>query len=597
MSVALNVNGTTFNYPQTGDQNWGDQATLWAQAVTSGMLQKAGGTFTLTAEVDFGATYGLKSAYFKSRTANPASAGAVRLAKTDTLSFRNNANSADLALAINASDQLQFDGATLVTTLGALTGSRLVVTTAGGDLTTNSVTATEAGYLSGVSSGIQAQLNAKEPTITTLGADRGGTGVANNVAATTTRVGNFALTMTLTGITGVTLPTSGTLATLAGTETLSGKTFSDAVTRAQIATPASPASGYNKGPYPKSDDEFYVLSSAGTERQIANTATSEPRLNFLLNSNFRYWQRGTSSTTIANGATAYRPDRWYGKNSLGTNGVLTISRTTGANDGSLYGCQLQITTAPTAAQANGCELYQTLDNFTSLMLYNKTASFSVLVKALNNVTQVGVQFFYKTSEAKVDTAIGSEQTVAVTTGAWATARINGQALGTSMTTSGVIGVRIRVTAVSSGNTYDLNNGFIVEQAMLNLGAYAATYQPAYRSAAEEITALERFYEKSYDIDTNPGTATTAGQISYTPSVGPTSVAPTLPFRVRKRVNATFTAYSPNSGASGKYYKSTGSDQTMSANFSGGEHSPGEVDGTSATADTYNFYHFTADAEI
>lgn len=42
----------------------------------------------------------------------------------------------------------------------------------------------------------------------------GGTGVANNAAATTTRVGNFALTLTLSGITGITLPTSGTVATL-----------------------------------------------------------------------------------------------------------------------------------------------------------------------------------------------------------------------------------------------------------------------------------------------------------------------------------------------------------------------------------------------
>lgn len=52
---------------------------------------------------------------------------------------------------------------------------------------------------------------------------RGGTGVANNAAATLTRSGNHALTLTTTGITGVTLPTTGTLATLAGSETLTNK--------------------------------------------------------------------------------------------------------------------------------------------------------------------------------------------------------------------------------------------------------------------------------------------------------------------------------------------------------------------------------------
>jgi hypothetical protein len=57
----------------------------------------------------------------------------------------------------------------------------------------------------------------------------GGTGVANTgktitIGGNVTTSGAFALTMTLTGTTGVTLPTTGTLATLAGAEALSNKT-------------------------------------------------------------------------------------------------------------------------------------------------------------------------------------------------------------------------------------------------------------------------------------------------------------------------------------------------------------------------------------
>jgi hypothetical protein len=59
----------------------------------------------------------------------------------------------------------------------------------------------------------------------TLGADQGGTGVANNAAMTVTGSGNFAYTRTLTGTTNVTLPTTGTLATLAGSETFTNKTL------------------------------------------------------------------------------------------------------------------------------------------------------------------------------------------------------------------------------------------------------------------------------------------------------------------------------------------------------------------------------------
>lgn len=48
----------------------------------------------------------------------------------------------------------------------------------------------------------------------TLGAGHGGTGVANNAANTQTFSGNFGITWTLTGTTAVTMPTSGTVATL-----------------------------------------------------------------------------------------------------------------------------------------------------------------------------------------------------------------------------------------------------------------------------------------------------------------------------------------------------------------------------------------------
>jgi len=53
----------------------------------------------------------------------------------------------------------------------------------------------------------------------------GGTGVANNAAMTVTGSGNFAYTRTLTGVTNVTFPTTGTLATLTGTETFTNKTL------------------------------------------------------------------------------------------------------------------------------------------------------------------------------------------------------------------------------------------------------------------------------------------------------------------------------------------------------------------------------------
>lgn len=205
MSSTVTFNGTSYTIPATGDENWSDNLSLYLIAIASGSLQKTGGTFTLTAEADFGATYGLKSNYFKSRATNPSSTGILRLGNNEGIGFRNAANNADLVLKANASDVLEYNGSSIVSTgsltdlitntmvnssaaiaysklnlatsivngdisgsaaialskLAATTVTRALVSDGSGKIAVASTTAAEIEYVNGVTSAIQTQLDGK----------------------------------------------------------------------------------------------------------------------------------------------------------------------------------------------------------------------------------------------------------------------------------------------------------------------------------------------------------------------------------------------------------------------------------------------------
>ena len=130
-------------------------------------------------------------------------------------------------------------------------------------------TATEFGYVAGVTSAIQTQLDAKaplaSPTLVTPTLGVASATTVNKVTITAPATGStltvaegsslitsgaYATTLTATGATNVTLPTTGTLATLAGSETLSNKTLTAPALGAATATSivsSGPISGGLKG--------------------------------------------------------------------------------------------------------------------------------------------------------------------------------------------------------------------------------------------------------------------------------------------------------------------------------------------------------------
>ena len=119
MSYTLTFNGNNYVLPDVNEVGWGNNVNSYFIAIAAGCFQKTGGSFTLSAETDFGAGFGLKSLYYKSRSSNPAGSGIVRLSNNgDAISWRNALNSADLPLIVNASNNLQFNGNDVVDAVG-----------------------------------------------------------------------------------------------------------------------------------------------------------------------------------------------------------------------------------------------------------------------------------------------------------------------------------------------------------------------------------------------------------------------------------------------------------------------------------------------
>lgn len=210
MSTNVTLNAVTYAIPAVGESNWGAAVSSYLIALSTGVLQKAGGAFTLTAEVDFGATYGLKSAYFKSR-GTVAAAGVVRLANTELISWRNAANSADLGIRLSASNWIQFNSVDLADISTAQTLTNKTV-----DVSANTFTNIVNANISASAAIARSKLASGTASHVLI---NDGSGVMSSEAQLDKTRGGTGITSTAT------FPSSGTVTTDAGVSTFTNKTF------------------------------------------------------------------------------------------------------------------------------------------------------------------------------------------------------------------------------------------------------------------------------------------------------------------------------------------------------------------------------------
>lgn len=251
MSTPVTYVANQYNVPAYQDTGYAQGAgnlSSYLIALATGSLTLSGGTFTLTADADFGASFGLKSIYYKSRATNPASTGVIRLGSAEVIAWRNNANNGNLPLTTDASDRLTFDGFVIATSSGALNGTTLTLTATSNQMVIGTTNTTTVSFTAPASSatytvpdvGTTANFILSAGT-QTIGGAKTFSSAVSLTAASNQLVFNPAAGNTVTinlssapaGSVVYTLPDVGGAAAFvmtAGTQTIAGaKTFSSAI--------------------------------------------------------------------------------------------------------------------------------------------------------------------------------------------------------------------------------------------------------------------------------------------------------------------------------------------------------------------------------
>jgi hypothetical protein len=169
--------------------------------------------------------------------------------------------------------------------------------------------------------------------------------------------------------------------------------------------------------------------------------------------------------------------------------------------------------------------------------------------------------------------LGAGSTVSNTAGSWYA--------GNFISTTGAVSV-----VGTNGAT------FYITGVQLEVGTQATSFD--FRSIGQELALCQRYFEKSYEINVKPGTVTAS---TTTVSTFPTQNATyfNCTFQVSKRTACTMTAFSPSSGAAGNQSENMVTDIALAGFISNGVNQACAYSATSAN--TSNYLHFTADAEL
>lgn len=339
---------------------------------------------------------------------------------------------------------------------------------------------------------------------------------------------------------------------------------------------------------------------------ITNAAVSIGQ-NFIINGGFRIAQRGvsfTSATTPANSDDTYLLDRWV-LLSEGNDIVDVTQEASVVPTGLSHAIKLEVETAN-----KQFGILYILENKDALALVGKAVSlsFKARMAAADDNThslKAVVLAWSSTADAVTSDVVDAWGATPTYVANWTAENVpDSNALTTSWQTFNINNISIDTASTTNVAVFifcDQTDGVVddavyISAVKLEIGSSATDFIPA--PIEDEISRCQRYFEKSFVMDTTPAYSVTVNrQMLACGSGGFSNSYCSFFFKTRKFKQPTMTYYNPHAAsANWRWYKgAAGTDGTVTAEYIGTMCAVVRYTGDGAF--TLVSGHWTADAEL
>jgi hypothetical protein len=270
--------------------------------------------------------------------------------------------------------------------------------------------------------------------------------------------------------------------------------------------------------------------------------------NYFINGAMDFWQRGTSFTTPGG---AYTADRY--KVTVNGAGTYVVSRQAAGLDGFQYCLRFQRSSGQTYTSGSFIGYAWTPED--AVLMQGKTVTYSFYARKGSDFSSaspaggINIQLQQGTgSGTHAFSSLTNETNVLTGNATLTTSWQRFSFTGTVATNTTELRTNI---AHSPSGTAGTNDYYEITGLQLEIGSSATQFSRSGGNIQGELSACQRYYQKSYPLTTVPGTASSNnGYVATRTDAGFEAWAP-IRFPVPMRVAPTISVFSPNSGNSGK----------------------------------------------